>query len=80
MTAQELAHDFFLGIRAAMSCPDVSVTEYEGVIAHRIKELVANEREACARVAENARPFEGGSARCVCNTIANAIREMEQWS
>lgn len=40
MTAKELAHEFFLGIRTAMTCPDVSVAEYEGVIASKVQDAI----------------------------------------
>lgn len=49
MTPKELAHEFFLGIRTAMTCPDVSVAEYEGVIAYKIEKLLVEEREAIAK-------------------------------
>lgn len=52
MTPKELAHEFFLGIRTAMTCPDVSVSEYEGVIAHKIEASIKQEREACAKIAD----------------------------
>ena len=77
MTAQELAHDFFLGIRAAMTCPDVNVTEYEGVMAARIEEAIANEREACAGIADVADEeawCASGRDDCAAK-IANLIRK-----
>ncbi len=40
MTPKELAREFFLGIRTAMTCPDVSVAEYEGVIAYKITQAI----------------------------------------
>lgn len=36
--AKVLAHEFFLGIRTAMSCPDVSVAEYEDIMAAKIQQ------------------------------------------
>lgn len=46
MTPKELAHEFFLGIRTAMTCPDVSVAEYEGVIAYKIEK--SKSRTGCS--------------------------------
>lgn len=51
MTPKQLAHEFFLGIRTAMTCPDVSVAEYEGVIADKIEAMLKEEREDCAEEA-----------------------------
>jgi hypothetical protein len=53
MTPKQLAHEFFLGIREAMACPDVSVAEYEGVIAYKIEAMLKAEREACAKILDD---------------------------
>ena len=46
MTLKQLAHEFFLGIREAMVCPDVSVSEYEGVIAYKIEQYFSQRMES----------------------------------
>jgi len=52
MTPKQLAHEFFLGIRTALTCAEVSVTEYEAVMERHMTALVAEEREACAKICE----------------------------
>jgi len=51
-TGKTLASDFFIGIREALTCPDVSVREYEAVMAHAIDLAIEQEREACAKLME----------------------------
>ncbi len=77
MTAKELAREFMLGFKTNLTCPDVSPSEYEGVMEFRIGKAIADEREACARIADNA--FEGWRYRCqdsddAMEAIAAAIR------
>lgn len=38
--AKELAHEFMLGFRDNLGCADVSPSEYESVMAHKINNLV----------------------------------------
>lgn len=38
--AKVLAQTFMLGFRENLTCPDVAPSEYEGVMAYRIQELL----------------------------------------
>ena len=58
MTPEQLAHEFMLGIRAAMSCPDVSVSEYERVRMEKLKQF---QDEAYGRGYDAARKEEHSS-------------------
>ena len=47
MTPKQVAHEFFLGIRTALTCAEVSVAEYEGVMAYKIEVAIKKTIEQC---------------------------------
>jgi hypothetical protein len=66
--SSELAKEFFVGIRLALTCPDVSPREYEGVMQHKIEQLL----DECAEIAKQEHP------QCThCVRIAQKISELK---
>lgn len=71
MTPKQMAHEFFLGIRQAMTCPDVSVAEYENVMACKIESALRDIEEQTRKEAW----MQGESAVLqMCRTKAAAIK------
>ncbi len=66
--AAELARTFQLGFRTALTCPDVSVAEYEGVMAYRIAAALLAQHEASDRAAT-------GRTLRECESMMNAKLE-----
>lgn len=81
--AASLAREFMLGFRTNLTCPDVSPSEYERVMDHRISAALRAERAAALEeAAKLVDSFEEGldddEVGEIAEDIAAAIRDLKE--